>query len=67
MLAVIGFLVLILFNIWLTLMCVAMVFIPVNVGGRKLDFGVIVAFVLSYALCGFGWYYSLNSVTVSVV
>lgn len=66
MLAVIGFLVWTLFNLWLTLICVAMVFVPVNVGGRKLDFGEIVSFLLASALCGLSWYYSLNSVTVNV-
>lgn len=66
MLAAIGFLVWILFNLWLTLMCIAMVFVPVNVGGRKLDFGEILAFVIASALCGVSWYYSLNSVTVNI-
>lgn len=66
MLAAIGFLVWISFNLWLTLMCIAMVFVPVNVGGRNLDFGEIVAFVLASAVCGISWYYSLSSVTVSV-
>lgn len=66
MLSAIGFLVWILFNLWLTLMCVAMVFVPVNVGGRKLDFGEIFVFIISSALCLVSWYCSLNSVTVSV-
>lgn len=66
MLAAIGFLVWILFNLWLTLMCIAMVFVPVNVGGRKLDFGELVVFIVASAICGFSWYYSLNSVTINV-
>lgn len=66
MLAAIGFLVWVLFNLWLTLLCIAMVFTPVKIGGRSLDLDELVVFVIAAALCGVSWYYSLNSVTVSI-
>tara|TARA_Y100001973_G_scaffold101096_1_gene163495 strand:+ start:1236 stop:1439 length:204 start_codon:yes stop_codon:yes gene_type:complete len=66
MLAAIGFLVWILFNLWLTLMCIAMVFVPVNVGARNLSLGEVVVFAFLSSCCAASWYYAFNSVTVSL-
>lgn len=66
MLAAIVFLVWILFNLWLTFLCIAVVFTPLKIGGRSLDLEELVVFVIAAAICGVSWYYSLNSVTVSV-
>lgn len=67
MLEFIGLIVWFLFNAWLSFVCIAMVFVPINVGGRSLDLEEVIVFLVATSLCIFSWHKMFSGVSIQII